>query len=470
MLEKSSRETLPMRPATLLFWLACLLPLTAIADDTPASSPESALSAYVASAGADFHWEEVARHRLLGTETRLIELASQRWRGTLWRHQLWLIDPTEGRGAPHALLFIGSGTWPAEGEPSREPPRDAASFVALARALETPVAVLRQVPFQPLLGGLTEDALIAETFVRFLDAPEETDWPLLLPMVNSAVRAMDTLQALTADWAAPLETFTLTGASKRGWTTWLTAAVAPRVAALAPMVFDILDMEPQLAHQRRVWGAPSTQIADYTERGIDARLDSDAGRALQAMVDPYRYRERLTQPKLLVLASNDAYWPVDALNLYWHALPEPRHVLYLPNQGHRLRDYARLLPSLAAFHRRVSRGEPLPTLDWTFDCEAERVTLRVSAGEPVDEARAWVARAPVRDFREARWEPHPLAADGAGLALSLPRPDSGYLALFGELQFTAAPDERLTLSTTVQVVDRAAGEATQAGCPAPPGS
>jgi PhoPQ-activated pathogenicity-related protein len=460
-----------MRPATLLSWLACLLlPLGAVAGDTPARSPETALETYVARPDAAFRWEEVAQLRHLGTDTRLIELTSQRWRDTLWRHQLWLIDPTEGRGARHALLFIGSGTWPAEGAPSREPPRDAASFVALARALETPVAVLRQVPFQPLFDGLTEDALIAETFLRFLDAPQEADWPLLLPMVNSAVRAMDALQALTADWDAPIETFTLTGASKRGWTTWLTAAVDPRVVAQAPMVFDILDMEPQLAHQRRVWGAPSPQIADYTERGIDARLDSEAGRALQAMVDPYRYRERLTQPKLLVLASNDAYWPVDALNLYWHDLPPPRHVLYLPNQGHRLRDYARLLPSLVAFHRRVSRGEPLPELAWRYRCKEDRVTLRVSASSPVDLARAWVAQAPRRDFRAARWEPHPLEAGDEGLVLSLPRPDSGYLALFGELQFAEAPDERLTLSTTVQVIGQAAGEAMDGRCPAPRGS
>lgn len=459
-----------MRLAILLSRLACLLPLAAEADDTPARSPDTALEAYVASPDAAFHWEEVARQRLLGTETRLIELTSQRWRDTLWHHQLWLIDPTEGQGDRHALLFIGSGTWPTVGEPSREPPRDAARFVALARALETPVAVLRQVPFQPLLGGLTEDSLIAETFLRFLDAPEEADWPLLLPMVNSAVRAMDALQALTADWEAPLETFTLTGASKRGWTTWLTAAVDPRVAAQAPMVFDILDMEPQLAHQRRVWGAPSPQIADYTQRGIDARLDSEAGRALQAMVDPYRYREHLTQPKLLVLASNDAYWPVDALNLYWDALPEPRHLLYLPNQGHRLRDYARLLPSLVAFHRRVSRGEPLPALAWTYHCEEERVALRVRATESVDEARAWVAQAPTRDFREARWEPYPLEAGDGELVLALPYPESGYLALFGELLFTETPGERLTLSTTVQVIGHEAGASDSDRCPEPRGS
>lgn len=453
----------------LLAWLACLLlSLPATAAATPA--PEKALAAYIAEPDTAFVWEEVQQQRILGTDVRLVEMTSQRWRNTPWHHQLWLIDPTAGQGDRHALLFIGSGRWPAEGRPPREPPRDAARFVALARALETPVAVLRQIPFQPQLDGLTEDALIAETFLRFLDDPAEADWPLLLPMVNATVRAMDALQALTADWAAPIETFTLTGASKRGWTTWLTAAVEPRATALAPMVFDILDLESQLAHQRRVWGAPSPQIADYTERGIDARLASPTGQALQAMVDPYRYRAHLTQPKLLVLASNDAYWPIDALNLYWHDLPEPRHLLYLPNQGHRLGDYGRLLPSLAAFHHRARRGEPLPEMAWHFQCEGHDIRLRINASEPVEQARAWVARAPTRDFREARWEPHPLDASGEALALALPYPERGYLALFGELLFTARPGERLTLSTTAQVVG-SAKEATEEGrCPAPRGS
>jgi PhoPQ-activated pathogenicity-related protein len=436
-------------------WLSGLLLLcSATATAAPSDETESALAAYVASPDEAFHWEVLERGRHLGTDTLLIDLTSQRWRDMPWRHQLWLIDPTAGRGERQALLFIGSGRWPAEGEPSREPPRDTPHFVALARALDTPVAVLRQVPFQPLFDGLTEDALIAMTFERFLDAPEETDWPLLLPMVNSAVRAMDALQALSREeWTTPIEAFTLAGASKRGWTTWLTAAVDERVAALAPMVFDILNMEPQLEHQRAVWGAPSVQIADYTERGIDLRLDSAAGRALQALVDPYQHREALTQPKLLVLASNDAYWPVDALNLYWDALPEPRYVLYLPNQGHRARDYGRILPTLSTFHLAVARGEPLPTLDWHYRCEADRVILEVSTHPAADRAQAWVARAPARDFREARWAPQPMESTEDRHRLALPLPDEGYLALFGELGFGD-----LTLSTQVRVVSSAQQE------------
>lgn len=161
------------------------------------------LDGYVRRADASFAWTlDVDSSAADGTRYHL-SLVSQTWRGGEWKHQLSLFVPAGARTS-HALLFIGGS--------------GQAHMRETALRLRAPVASLTDVPNQPLLGGLYEDDLIAETFVRYLRSGEE-DWPLLLPMTKSAVRAMDALQALSrARLPQPIERFVLTGASKRGWT------------------------------------------------------------------------------------------------------------------------------------------------------------------------------------------------------------------------------------------------------------
>ena len=415
--------------------MASLVAPVSAADEDP-----SPLVAYLANGDPTYDWVKQDEGGVVAASYVELTLTSQTWRGSPWRHQLFIIKPAIlDEEATHALLFIAGGKWEEpDGDAGAELPSDVLLYAGIASLLRTPVAVLRQVPFQPLFDGKTEDELIAFTFERYL-ATTDPEWPLLLPMTKSAVRAMDAVQEFSAqEWGIAIERFTVAGASKRGWTTWLTGAVDDRVAAVVPMVFDMLNVPAQLEHQETVWGELSEQLADYVALDLPAQLDTPAGRELLAIVDPYQYRRLLRQPKLLVLGTNDPYWPVDALNLYWPGLEGPKHILYVPNGNHSLESvlsYFRIAGTLNALHEQVGSGERLPGLQWRFDEGAGRLALIVTPDLEPARVTAWIAESDTRDFRNARWRARRFERREEAYAFEVEVPSQGYVAVFGEVAY-----------------------------------
>jgi PhoPQ-activated pathogenicity-related protein len=414
------------------------------------------LAHYVAQADSSYHWD-LAQSGPLGSGDYVeLILTSQTWHDIPWKHQLFLFRPKKMNAtSKHAFLYIDGGRWNPAYEAGEHPlPRQAAIFTKLADALHGPVAVLRQVPFQPLWDR-REDALIAYTFQRYFETGD-LDWPLLLPMVKSAVRAMDTVQTVAQQqWHLPIESFTVAGASKRGWTSWLTAANDPRVKAVAPMVIDMLNLPEQIRLQRETFGGLSEQVKDYESIDLPGHIDSDRGRQLMGMVDPYSYRASLVQPKLILLGTNDRYWPLDALSLYWPGLAEPKRVLYVPNQGHGMRDLDRLIGALSAAHRYSVQGAPLPSLSWTFAPSSALLEVAVQPARKPTRVTAWSASSATRDFREARWTPHACTRSLSGFAC-VERPHRPqYTALYSEVTFRDRGEHDFSLSTAVCIVDPA---------------
>ena len=443
---------LRLLPAYLsLVWL--LLNTSAFAAEPQAT----ALDDYVRQADTSFAWSKRREGKVGSTEYVELILTSQTWKDIPWKHQLLIIKPASLiDGGKDAFLFVSGGSWKAEYEQAVTDdalPRDAERFVMLAEHMQTPLALLLHVPHQPILGDKYEDEIIAYTFMQYLLTGDE-QWPLLLPMVKSAVRGMDAVQAAAkVEWNLEIVKFTVAGASKRGWTTWLTSAVDPRVHALAPMVIDMLNMSAQLKHQVTTWGDYSNQIEDYTRLGLQKFSGTPAGQRLHAIVDPYAYRKRLTQPKLIILGTNDRYWPLDAANLYWGDLADPKYLLYVPNQGHGIKDDTRLLGTLSAFQRYIATKDPLPEPSWKFSHDDDSLTLEIQAGQGA-QTRGWLATAPTRDFRDAQWEqitPAETAPEGA--TLSIPVPEKGFAALFGEMVYEQEGGKLpLFLSTNVQII------------------
>lgn len=415
----------------------------------------TALARYVSQPDPSFQWRELGSGHIGSVEYSEVILTSQTWRGIEWKHQLIVFRPEriDRELADQGFLFIHGGRWRDEYEAgwSGPIPRRVQLFARLAETMRAPLGVLLQVPHQPLWER-TEDRLIAYTFDHYLRSGEE-DWPLLLPMVKSAVRGMDAMQEVARTrWGLGIESFTVSGASKRGWTSWLTAAVDPRVKSMAPMVIDMLNIPAQIELQKATFGELSDEVQEYDNIDLPERVGSGLGRQLLAMVDPYSYRRSFTQPKLIVLGTNDRYWPVDALNVYWKDLPGPKHVLYVPNQGHGIRDVKRLMGSLSALHRHTARGESLPELTWSFAPEPGAVSLAVSSDRKPRAVRVWTASSGDRDFREARWRSYSCLRSGQEWTCRRPVAPDRYTAMYAEVDFRERGEPAYWLTTTMCLV------------------
>ena len=141
-----------------------------------------------------------------------LHLVSQVWQGVAWEHEVQVFLPKDVQ--PTATMFL----WNQGGTSNFG---SMVMGMEMARKMKAPVAFLYGVPNQPLLDGKHEDALIAETFVRYLDT-KDPSWPLLFPMVKSLTRAMDALkQFARQEWKIEVTHFVVSGGSKRGWTAWL---------------------------------------------------------------------------------------------------------------------------------------------------------------------------------------------------------------------------------------------------------
>src|SRR5262245_59892649 len=280
------------------------------------------LAEYVKKADEEYSWKLRGKKEVDAGTVYEIDLVSQKWQNIVWKHDLRVYVPKDVK-PKSTMRLLNTGGRPGT--------RDQALAFAVANNVQAPVAFRFGIPNQPLFAkdgkvGLREDALIAETFVQYLKTRDDS-WPLLFPMVKSVTRSMDALQAFAKkELKADVKNFVLTGASKRGWTTWLTAAVEPRVKAIVPMVIDTLNMQKQMPYQKESYGHYSAMIKDYTNRGLVPMPNTAEARKLWGMVDPWVYRARLKMPKMILNGTNDPYWTQDALNLYWDDLSGDKYI------------------------------------------------------------------------------------------------------------------------------------------------
>lgn len=417
-----------------------------------AVAEETALDRYVATPDDHYFWEQVGSDKEWFYKTYFLRLISQQWRDenevdrSVWEHELIVTIPDILRShAKNTVVLLVDG-----GVNEQTPIRRGEDLVgAIANALGAVVAIVRQVPNQPLRfadeedNPRREDEILAYSMNKYMETGDET-WPVHLAMTKSVVRAMDALQDyLLTTKGRRIDDFILLGASKRGWATWLTAAVDERIKAIMPISIDILKLKDQFNHHWGSYGFYAPAVADYIAYDFGCRLQSTRGMELQRMIDPYYYRDRYTMPKLLINSAGDQFFVSDSADLYYDDLPEPKYLRNTFNTDHRHGSTAELEQTLISgllWVDDVNRGRNSPAFDYQTD-DNGTIRLEITNGRTPDNVLLWQAVNPqARDFRlEAigeAWTHSRLTREAEGVySGQVEVPAQGFIAYAVELRY-----------------------------------
>ena len=452
-----------MRTSATLFVLLAMV----TACSTPTSLPETSfpLKAYIETEDPAFNykiidtlqgenWKEIRIRMISGTWLTDQEVSTPEW----W-HWLNVIVPDKvtetesmmiiGGGSIHDSVPIHLDDW----------------AIQAAVATGSIISHVSNIPFQPIdfkgdeKEGRYEDDLIAYGWRQYLESgasEEEQEWLARFPMTRAVVRAMDVVQEISQQ-TTPVDSFFVTGASKRGWTTWTTAAADERVMGMAPIVIDLLNIVPSFKHHWQCYGEWSPAVQNYVNEGIMNWMFTEAFQRLLETVGPYSFRDQLTLPKLLINGTCDEFFVTDSWKFYWDDLKGPNYLQYVPNGNHGLRGTYQPI-SLVSFYHATITDTRIPEIHWHIsgdsiyfqtDPESDYIIRQWEAINPKD-----------RDFRiyvvgEA-WHMQTLELTPDGrYAIHITAPESGFKAALLEVVFNPTSEFPLTFTSgTVVTPDR----------------
>lgn len=429
---------------------------------TASQAIETALDRYVARPDPNYSYRHYSTQRRVAYDAYFLEMTSQQWRTAaevdrpIWTHEVAMVIPRLNlQNSNTAILLIDGGS------NSKTLMNQVDDAVGAAASLTgSVIAVVRQVPNQPLYftddagRGRKEDEILAYSLDKALTTGD-LEWAVHVAMTKAAVRAMDTIQTFAAGEGVTIKDFLVLGGSKRGWTTWLTAAVDPRVKAIIPASIDMLNLGQQFIHHYEAYGFYAPALNDYVDFDLQCRIQTPEGQALLQVVDPYAYRDRYTMPKLILNATGDQFFLTDSSRFYYGDLPGPKWLRYTPNADHKQTQDT--IVDALSWMDDILDNKVSPQIHWALEGSN---ALRVTTTSQPKQVRLWQAVNPdSRDFRLEKigpvWTSQDLSpqADGSYLGAVEP-PTRGWKAFLVEVTFSTAGtlEPNQVYSTGVQII------------------
>ncbi len=423
------------------------------------------LKDYVHAADSTYRYEIVHSVPREEFDYVVLKMYSQHWLTpdivdkTEWWHWVSAVVP---KNTPHqtGMLWISGGS-----TNSKMPEEPDPLILAAATQTNSIVAKIHNVPFQPItfandtFGERYEDEIISYGWRKFLEGgakDEDAIWLARLPMTKAAKLAMDAVSDMAkTKYSKTLDSYVVGGASKRGWTTWTTAAVDDRVVGIVPVVIDLLNLVPSFEHHWRNYGFWAPAVGDYVREEVMEWVRTPEFDRMMEITEPYSFRENYDMPKLLINAAGDEFFQPDSWKFYWDSLPGEKHVMYVPNFGHDIGD-SDALPNMIAFYASILNKTNRPNYEWKI--EGDKILVKTDPSNRPASVKLWSALNPLsRDFRIDVFGPNWVAEeiqlpDSGELEILLKTPDEGFRGYFVEL--TYAGESPLKVTTGVEVLPR----------------
>jgi len=469
------------------------------------------LDDYVHADDPHFGWSVMRTYEQPDYILYILNFTSQKWldetvtNRPIWWHYLCISVPHK-LTRPNSAFMLIDGGGNDNGVP--KPEDNFVSLTSMFAVSSGSIGIdLQDIPNEPLRfindpSNRTrgEDALIAWTWKEFIKNPSNPYILLRMPMTKASVRAMDAAQQFIKQLGVAVpKTFFIAGASKRGWTTWTTAAVDyERVVGAAPIVMDMLNLQANMHHHYRSLNGWTFAFNDYYELNITQYVDHPNLNKMAQIIDPYSYLERYKNMKILqVQSSGDEFFLPDNEDTFWNDLQVATGGSFLrrlPNAEHSCAGHEiSIFFTMRSFYLSIYDNRPLPSFKWMKTSNNThgyiRATVDFSVGPKPVSVLGYHARTlnnKRRDFRLVIADPnHPgkvianpviwLKTDviieaqtptTIVYSLTISNPMSGWEGFFIQAVFPGPDGTALELTTETQIVPDTypTGDCHDVGC------
>jgi PhoPQ-activated pathogenicity-related protein len=404
---------------------------------------ESPLDAYVNKPDPNYAWFDTGvRVNMLTSEGHMLNLTSQQWLdpsrahlrdgGSIWTHQVLTIVPKNLKIKNKGIIYItgGCNENPSVPKATDEEPlamNDVATDIGAIGVVLNQIPNCHMVyPSDPSQRGRAEDAMIAWAWHQFMETGDP-EWLPRLPMVKAAMAAMRAVQEYTKEAGiADIDGWLVSGASKRGWTTWMVGSVncptCPKIDAIAPVVPIVPNLREGVHHMWRAYGGFTFAFDDYTDVNFTTLIDDDRTTELFKIVDPIHYVDRLARlPKTVLVSSDDEFMMFEWTSNWKNIFQGETHLYIADNAEH---SYATgivgLVRDLSNFANSVFLGGQRPEFDYDLDQESGTITVRVPENQSLSKVVYRHGNTLSRKRRDFRWATAAVRGDDGNFSCPLP--------------------------------------------------